>query len=466
MRTSSLIICAWLGATSVVHAAPNPDYDPRWAVGDTWRVQYTVNLVRRLKEPRPLEVVPTAVTYTYRVLSVDPQGSTRLARIEVKPDEGGYPSWILTFDVNALILQTAEEIVDGADSIKFSNPFGSDSLMASPDDFDRLILHDFPKIPSADEQRTVQPQGGSGARPFLQKVTLGTDSMTATFERTDPTENALQRTTIQWQKGKKWWSSATMTLGGEVQVSGQLLAQEAPKADLRITKKAPAQVVAGVDFDYLITVANAGPEKASSVLISDQLPAGVQFRSAQVSSGGTSSGTGNQRQVSFPSLGVGATAEVKFTVTPLCSVPDRSGLTNGVQVGSSTSDPNTADNSVSVVSQVSNPSPTLGRVTAKPSSLKATNELVDVTIEYTHSSHCDTCTLSVKVTKKGKGDDDDDEERHGKHAGAAAPDFEVVDDHHVRLRAELKNRYLVTVTCVDPLGRTVSGSVKVKVKKK
>jgi uncharacterized repeat protein (TIGR01451 family) len=465
MRACSFVVCAWLGATSVVHAAPNPDYDPHWLAGDTWRVQYAVSLVRQLKERRPLEVVPTAVTYTYRVLSVDPPGSTRLAKIEVRPDEGGYPRWRLTFDVNAMVLQTAEEVVEGADPVKFSNPFGSDSLMASPDDFDRLIIHDFPKIPTADEQRTVQPSSGSGASPFLQKVTLGADSMTATFERTDPVENAPHQTTIQWQKGKKWWSSATVTLGGEVQVSGQLLAQEALPADLRITKKAPAQVVAGVDFDYLITVANAGPDKASSVLISDQLPAGVQFKSAQVSPGGASSGTGNQRQVAFPAISVGATAEVKFTVAPLCSVPDRSGLSNAVQVGSSTRDPNTADNTASVASQVSNPSPTLSRVTAKPSSLTATNKLVDVTIEYTHGSHCDTCTLSVKVTKEGKGGDDDDE-RHGQHAGASGPDFEIVDDHHVRLRAERKNRYLVTVTCVDPLGRSVSGSVKVKVKKK
>jgi len=467
MRTSSFVVCAWIGATGVVQAASNPDYDPHWAAGDKWRVQYAVNLVRALKEPRPLEVVPSLVTYTYRVLSVDPPGSTSLARIELKPDERGYPSWILTFDVNALVLQTAEEVVEGADSIKFSNPFGTDSLMARPDDFDRIVIHDFPKIPTANEQRTVQPLSGSGARAFLQKVTLGADSMTATFDRNDPVENVLHQTTIQWQKGKKWWSSARVTLGGEVQVSGQLLAQEAPVADLKVTKKAPAQVSAGSDFDYLITVANAGPEKASSVLISDQLPAGVQFKSAEVSSGGTSSGTDNQRQVSFPSIGVGAIAAVKFTVAPLCSVPDRSGLTNVVQVGSTSRDPNTADNSASVVSEVSNPSPTLGPVVAKPPSLKATNELVDVTIDYTHSSRCDTCTLSVKVTKEGKGDDDDDDdERHGKHAEAAGSDFEIVDDHHVRLRAARKNRYLVTVTCVDPLGRSVSGSVQIKVTKK
>lgn len=471
MRTCSFLIFASICVASVVvHAAPNPDYDPHWIPGDTWRVQYAVSLVRRPKQPVPIEVVPSAVTYTYRILLVDPPGSPRLAKIEVKPDKGGFPSWILTFDVNAMVLQTADEVVAGSDPIDFSNPFAGDSLMARPDDFDRLIIHDFPRIPTADEQRTVQPSSGSGARPFLQTVDLGADSMTATFDRTDPVQNLPHQTTIQWQKGKKWWSAAAVTLGGKVQVSGQLLAQEALPADLRITKAAPAQVVAGVDFDYVITVANAGPERASSVLISDPLPAGVQFKSAQVSAGGTSSGTGNQQQVSFPSVGVGATATVKFTVAPLCSVPDRSGLTNGTQVTSSTRDPNTADNSASVVSQVSNPAPTLSRVTAKPSSLKATNELVDVTIEYTHGSRCDTCTLSVKVTKEGKGDDDDDDKRHAgndrHHAGSADSDFEIVDAHHVRLRAEAKKQYLVTVTCIDPLARSVSGSVKVKVKKK
>src|SRR5260370_632429 len=50
-------------------------------------------------------------------------------------------------------------------------------------------------------------------------------------------------------------------------------------ADLSITKTAPATVVAGNQLTYTITVTNNGPSNATNVIVTDTLPAGVNFLS-------------------------------------------------------------------------------------------------------------------------------------------------------------------------------------------
>jgi hypothetical protein len=50
--------------------------------------------------------------------------------------------------------------------------------------------------------------------------------------------------------------------------------------------------------------------------------------------------------------------------------------------------------------------------------------------------------------------------------GSTAPDWEIVDDHHLRLRAEFtgwgNNRtYTITINCRDALGNLTSEAVKV-----
>jgi uncharacterized repeat protein (TIGR01451 family)/fimbrial isopeptide formation D2 family protein len=53
-----------------------------------------------------------------------------------------------------------------------------------------------------------------------------------------------------------------------------------PRSDLSITKSAPATVPAGGDITWTLAVTNHGPDDATGVTISDPLPAGVQFVSA------------------------------------------------------------------------------------------------------------------------------------------------------------------------------------------
>jgi photosystem II stability/assembly factor-like uncharacterized protein len=87
------------------------------------------------------------------------------------------------------------------------------------------------------------------------------------------------------------------------------------------------------------------------------------------------------------------------------------------------------------------------------------HQMVPVTVNYTATDNCSvTCTLSVASNEpiNGLGD------------GDAAPDWVIVDAHHVMLRAERSGTgsgrtYTITVTCTDPAGNTVTRTATVRV---
>jgi hypothetical protein len=83
-----------------------------------------------------------------------------------------------------------------------------------------------------------------------------------------------------------------------------------------------------------------------------------------------------------------------------------------------------------------------------------------VSVGYDVADNCgpSACTLSVSS----------DEPVNGTGDGDAAPDWEVLDDHHVRLRAEragmLDGRvYTIAVTCTDSAGNSSTQTVGVEV---
>ena len=88
------------------------------------------------------------------------------------------------------------------------------------------------------------------------------------------------------------------------------------------------------------------------------------------------------------------------------------------------------------------------------------HKMVDVTVNYTTANNCGpvTCTLSVTSNEPVNGDDD----------GNTAPDWEVIDAHHVRLRAERSGSgtgriYTITITCTDSMGGTATATATVSV---
>jgi uncharacterized repeat protein (TIGR01451 family) len=235
-------------------------------------------------------------------------------------------------------------------------------------------------------------------------------------------------------------------------------------ADLSVTKAdSPDPVTVGNNLTYTITVTNNGPDPAQSVTVTDNLPAETTFVSCSSTGGGVCGGSGNNRTVTFASLASGESETITFVATVNCSVVDSTVISNTATVSSSTPDPNTTNNSATATTTASNPPPTITGAAADPSVLWPPNHrMVNVTVSYNVTDNCplppDSCTLSVTSNEPVNG--------HG--SGHTSPDWIVLDDHHVLLRAERAGNgngriYTITITCVDSGGNTSTEDVTVTV---
>ncbi|HLX71756.1 MAG TPA: SdrD B-like domain-containing protein, partial [Verrucomicrobiae bacterium] len=140
-----------------------------------------------------------------------------------------------------------------------------------------------------------------------------------------------------------------------------------PVADLGLGKSAAASVLATSNLTYTISVTNFGPSSASSVVVTDTLPAGVTFVSAS-GNGVNNSGTVNW---SLGTLANGAVSNVTVTVT----APTSGTLNNSASVTSPTSDPNSTNNVTPPVSTTVTPVADVGLGKTGPSSVLATSNL-------------------------------------------------------------------------------------------
>jgi uncharacterized repeat protein (TIGR01451 family) len=114
-------------------------------------------------------------------------------------------------------------------------------------------------------------------------------------------------------------------------------------ADLGLSKTASANPVeAGSEFSYTLTVTNAGPAAADSVVLNDPLPAGLEFLSV-VGTGLNCSG-GAVVTCQTASLASGASATVLISVRAPEAVTD---IQNTASVSSASADPNPGNNSAS-----------------------------------------------------------------------------------------------------------------------
>jgi uncharacterized repeat protein (TIGR01451 family) len=119
-------------------------------------------------------------------------------------------------------------------------------------------------------------------------------------------------------------------------------------ADLAVTQAGPSNpVILGGNITYTLAVSNLGPALASSVTVTDILPANVTFVSATV-------GTTNLSGAVISQLGSVSTSTAtnfSIVVTPLAA-----GLfTNSATLSSSTSDPASANNSALQIAVVMTP---------------------------------------------------------------------------------------------------------------
>lgn len=133
-------------------------------------------------------------------------------------------------------------------------------------------------------------------------------------------------------------TGAGFTWTNHLSLDGSIIAGPAVvvATDLSVGESGPSTVNPAASFSYNIAVSNLGPVSASSVVVTDSLPAGLVFVSA--SGGGVASG--GTVNWSVGSMTSGQVSNLTLTVT----APLYGSITNSASVSSATTDSNLANN--------------------------------------------------------------------------------------------------------------------------
>jgi len=310
------------------------------------------------------------------------------------------------------------------------------------------------------------------------------------FEAFKKLKNKIQSVTIWGLADDNTWLNSSGRINAPLLFDDQLKAKSAywgvidplqlPGADLSTDVSADSNTaLSGHDLSYTITVRNNRDNDmesflptdddlpAANVSLTDAIPAGAVFKSLSAPAGWScatpAAGGVGQVNCTVASLAAGASAQFNLTVTVVCPTPNNTGIVNSASVASTTRDPNTApNNTASVNVQVSNPPPVISGLSVNTPALWPPNHnMAPVTLSYGVSDNCDsgltpTITISSNEPVNGTGD------------GNTSPDWQVIDAHHVLLRAERSGNgegriYTITLTVTDSAGSSSSSSVIVTV---
>jgi uncharacterized repeat protein (TIGR01451 family) len=236
------------------------------------------------------------------------------------------------------------------------------------------------------------------------------------------------------------------------------------QADVSVaTVASPGTVLSGSNVTITTTVTNNGPGTATAVQLSNLLPAQTIFVSCEATGGGVCAGAGNDRVVTFDSLPAGASGTVTVVATVDCVLADATTLAATASVASSTPDAAPDNNSTAAQFTVANPAPVISSTSVdKPELWPPNHQMVAVRVNYGVADNCGPLTNKLSVTSNEPVEGDGD--------GNTSPDWEVLDAHNVRLRAERSGGgsgrvYTITITSTDSAGQSSSRAVTVRVPK-
>ncbi|MEO8433995.1 MAG: PQQ-dependent sugar dehydrogenase [Pyrinomonadaceae bacterium] len=201
---------------------------------------------------------------------------------------------------------------------------------------------------------TVTPAGGFTGNVTLSVSGLSSDASSSSSPPTisvidsNPQTSVLTVTTTAGTPPGTYPLTITGTSGAIQHGTPVSLVVAGPtSANLSITDTAsPNPAIVGATLTYRIIVINSGPSPATNVTMTDPLPAGVTFVSATPTQGTCLVTT--TVTCSLGSLATGNSATVNIAVVPQSTAQ----LTNTATVNASETDPDTSNNSSTIVTNV------------------------------------------------------------------------------------------------------------------
>jgi uncharacterized repeat protein (TIGR01451 family) len=160
-------------------------------------------------------------------------------------------------------------------------------------------------------------------------------------------------------------------------------------ADMAVTNSGPSSVTPGNNVTYTITITNNGPNSAAGVVLSDTLPAGSSFVSMTQTSGTdaftlTQSG-GTATETANANIAAGSSDTFSLVVFAPSSLTPGANFSDTASVSTTTSDPNSSNNSATVT----------GSVAGAAADLAVTN------VGPANANEGDNATYTVTVTNNG-----------------------------------------------------------------
>lgn len=216
---------------------------------------------------------------------------------------------------------------------------------------------------STHRRLTITNTGDTGQTLFLtSEVISGTNRTDFAFVNDTCIGNFIAAGTsctvdLTFTPGAAGVRTATYTITDNAVNSPQTVslvgAGATPSADLAASISAtPNPAKTGSKVTYTITIFNAGPSTASSILVNDSLSSQTTFVSASISQGTCVTpvkGASGVVSCSLSSLASGASQPIQIIVTVIAK---KNSFTNTVTVSAATADPNLANNTASITTRV------------------------------------------------------------------------------------------------------------------